>query len=617
MAAKIMPEAEKYAKRTYMKYATAGIGRDAGGETSSLSCSEAIARGAIEAGVRVAASYPGSPLQYVIDNLVNAAALYPSMHVEWSTNEKCAFEVALGGALSGLRSLCILKQVGFNWVIDPLLHCAHRGPSGLVMIVADDPGAETTSGEQDSRLGAKFAEIPVLEPATMQEVKDFTAAAFELAEEQRIPVMVRVLERISYGRGAVTLGKIQHRIRERKAHIEKYDPWGTGGKLPRLTNMTLSLTWGHTNMYHKRFHDEETKEWEEIVGALPKEKEIAKAVDSFPHNKLTIGDKAKVGVVACAEAYCQTMEALKVLGMPEEVAVLKLAITYPLPETKVRELLTKMETILVVEEIDPFVEEQVRSLSADMDKHAKILGKLTHDIPVSGELQRNTIGSALSRILGKEYKPRASPESMRIRRELLENELKFYQWARPCPGCPEYTGIFILKTLAKELGIETMGVNDDGCHSLTCQPPIEMENLDMPMGAGIGTALGIVHSGAKDKKVISFMGDSTFLHAGLPELVNAVYNKANILILIMDNRTTGMTGHQPHPGAFGITATGEPTKTLDIAEICRAFQVDYVGVADPYDYKQASAIFEEAINAKGVAVVVVRRTCALVALRGK
>jgi len=617
MTTKAGPKTEKYAKGTHMKYATAGIARDAEGETGLLSCSEAIARGAIEAGIRVAASYPGSPLQYVIDNLVNAAAIYPSMHVEWSTNEKCAFEVTLGASLSGVRALCILKQVGFNWVMDSLLHCAHRGPRGLVMVVADDPGAETSSGEQDSRHGAKFAEIPVLEPATLQEVKDFTAVAFELAEEQRIPVMVRVLERISYSRGSVKLGKIQHRIRERKPYIEKRDPWGIGGKLPRLAPMTLSLTSCHTNMYHKRFHDEETKEWEEIVGDLPKEKEIAKWADSFPHNKLTISDKAKIGVIACAGAYCQTMEAMKVLGLSEEVAILKVATTYPLPETSVRELLSKMETLLVVEEIDPFIEEQVRSISADMDKHAKIRGKLSRDIPISGELERNTIGLALARILGKEYKPKASPERIKIGKEILENELKFYQWARPCPGCPEYAGIFILKTVTKELGIQTLGVNDDGCHSLACQPPLEMENLDMPMGAGIGTALGIVHSGAKDKKVISFTGDSTFLHAGLPELVNAVYNKANILVVILDNRTTGMTGHQPHPGAFGITAMGEPTKTLDIAEICRAFQVDYIGVADPYNFEQARFVFKEALETDGVSVVVVRRACALVALRKK
>lgn len=610
------PDVEKYAERSFMKYSTADIGKDAEGETRLLSCNEAIARGAIEAGVAVATSYPGSPVNYVIDNLVNAAALYPSMHVEWSNNEKCAFEVALGASLANVRSLCILKQVGFNWIMDPLVYSVIRGAHGLVLVVADDPGAETSSGEQDSRYLAQFAEMPILEPATMQEVKDFTALAFELSDELRVPIMVRILERIAYARGSVVLGKIQHRIRERKAHISRKDPWSVGGKFPRLTEMEMTMTTGHSNQSHKRFYNEATQELEDWVGATPKLNEIVKAVERFPHNKLTMSDRARVGVIACAGAYIQTMEALKVLGMPDKVAILKLATSYPLPETLVKELLAKMEVILVVEEIRPFVEERIRSMSADMDKHAKIVGKLTGNIPVSGELDRNTIGRALSRILGKEYKPKASPERIKIREDLLA-ELNLRDAARPCPGCPEYAGLFALKMKAKELGIETIGLNDDGCHSIATQPPLEIENIPLTMGAAIGAAQGVAHSGVKGKKIIAFTGDSTFFHAGLPELVNAVYNKANMMIVILDNRTTAMTGHQPHPGAFSITATGESTKLLDIAEICRAFQVDYVAVTDPYDYKQTLAIFEEALNVNGVAVVVVRRTCALVALRGK
>jgi len=616
MATEIKSDVEKYAKRTFMKYSTADIGKDAEGETRLLSCNEAIARGAIEAGVRVAASYPGSPVNYVIDNLVNAAALYPSMHVEWSANEKCAFEVALGASLANLRSLCILKQVGFNWVVDPLVNCVVRGPHGLVLVVADDPGAETTSGEQDSRYLTKFVEMPLLEPATMQEVKDFTALAFDLSDELRVPVMVRILERMAYGRGPVVLGKILHRLRERKAHISNEDPWSVGGKFPRLTDMGMSLIYGHTNLCHMRFYGEANRELEDMVGKLPKLSEMIKAIERFPHNKLILRDKTKVGVIACAEAYNQTMEALKILGMSEEVSILKLATTYPLPETLLKELLAKMEVVLVVEEIRPFVEEQVRSIAADLEKHARILGKLTRDIPISGELDRNTLGRTLGRILGKGFKPKSSPERIKIAQDIL-GELNILEAARSCPGCPEHAGLFALKMKAKELGIDIIGVNDDGCHSLSSQPPLEIETVSVTMGAAIGSALGIAHSGVKDKKVVAFMGDSTFFHAGLPELVNAVYNKTNLLIVILDNKSTAMTGHQPHPGAFGITATGEPTKLIDIAEICRAFQVDYVGVADPYDYKQTRAVFEEALKAKGVAVVVVRRTCALVAIRGK
>lgn len=595
---------EKYVERTFMKYSSDDIALDRAGEMVLLSCNEALARGAIEAGVRVAASYPGSPLPYVMDNLAIAASAYPEMHVQWSTNEKTAYEVTLGASMAGVRAFCPMKNVGMNWIMDPLASSQLNGTSGLVIVVADDPGAETTQNEQDTRYLAMFTEIPVLEPSTMQEVKDFTAEAFELSERLMIPVVLRVMERLGYGREPVVLGPIKHEVRKREARYV----WNTAWNLPWPERAAAAR--------HKRFHGEVSRDIEEMVGSLPKADAVEKAVDELSFNVLQMSKGAKLGIIAAAMTYPPLVEALDILNAVKEVSVLKLGVTYPLPRKKVERLLAETETVLVVEEIDPVIEEQARSISADMASHARILGKLTGHLPYSGEIGRNLIGKTVGDLLGKEFRPKVNRERIE-KGKRLRLDLRAEAIARPCPGCPEFAAIFALKMAAKDLEIyQNLHVyGDDGCSGLSLSRLLGGQNSgSISMGAGGGIASGNYHAGLKDP-VVQVIGDSAFLHAGIPGLINAVYNRADLFMLILDNRTTGMTGHQPHPAAFGITATNQPTKTLDIIDLVKAIQVDRMEVVDPYDYKATFDVMKNTFTQNGVRVVISRRTCAVIAQR--
>nr|MDO8082945.1 indolepyruvate ferredoxin oxidoreductase subunit alpha [Candidatus Freyarchaeota archaeon] len=599
---------ETYAPPTFLKWASGDVAKDFPGKTFMISCNEAIARGAIEAGVKVVAAYPGSPLQYTIESLAMAAKIYPSMHVEWSSNEKVAYDVTLGAAMAGVRSLSPMKQLGMNVVLDSLVQGANLGPAGFVLAVGDDPGALETENEMDTRYLARYAEVPVLEPTSVQEVKDYTLKAFELSEKVKLPVVVRITTGLAYQRAPVVFGEIHHDIRERETSFEKNRRWILGDGFPWPMKPFGAK--------HMRFHDElPVKEWERTVGSLPKAKFTEQVIEGLPWNTLTFGKDSKVGVIAVGECYQDTMEAIKFLGMEDEVAVLKLITSYPLPKTKVAEILERTEKVLVVEQIEPFVETQVCAIAANMGKHAKILGKLSEDIPICNEITRNMIGKALGKMLGIAFLPEEEEKRIERGRDLLYRQLYFISPPRFCPGCPELAAGFALKTVCNELyGEDVTYIGDVGCYGMLAVPPLSASQANLSMGSGISIASGIYHAGSKDK-IIAYIGDSTFFHSGLSALVNAVYNKANLLLYVLDNRTTGNTGHQPHPGAFGITATREPTKILDIEEIVKAFQVDYVRVVDPYDFEGTTKTLREALQVKGVAVVIARRTCALLAQR--
>jgi indolepyruvate ferredoxin oxidoreductase alpha subunit len=601
-------ELKRFVERGFKRYSMMGLEEDNPGKTVLMNCNEALARGAIEAGVRVVTSYPGSPVAYVIENLAPVAKQV-GMYVEWSANEKLAFEVALGAVITGVRALMVTKNVGLNWALDPLATATMYGTPGLVLAVADDPGAETTSNEQDTRYLAMFTETIVLEPATMQEMKDFTVIAFSLSEQTRLPVMVRVMERMGWGREPVTFGTIDFKARARRAKFNKRsDPWATNASFPWPVN-SLSAK-------HMRYHGEGPTSFSDTCGELPTAKKTAEAVENFPHNVVSMSKGAKVGVITSGMCYPLVIEALRLMGMPKDVAILKLATTYPLPKHLVMRLLDSVEQVLVVEEIEPFIEHQVRSISADMNSHAQIRGKLTGDIPFTREQERNVIGAALSRLTGREYRPRASYERLELGRRIREeNPDLFSEHYRFCPGCPEWAALCALRTVCDEMGLDFVGFGDNGCHECSHWPPLELENIaGITMGSGVGYGQGMYHAGLKDK-MIAITGDSCFFHAVMPALANAVYNKANILLYVMDNRTSAMTGHQPHPGAFGITATNEPTEMLDIAEVARALHADFVEVVDPYDQSQTRHALEKAIKLEGVSVIVARRPCAVIALR--
>ncbi len=602
-----MPE-EKYVPPTFLKWASGDVAKDYPGKTFIISCNEALARGAVEAGVRVVAAYPGSPLQYTIESLAIASSIYPSMHVEWSSNEKVAYDVTLGAAMAGMRAFTPMKQLGMNVVIDSLVQGANLGPAGFVLAVGDDPGALETENEMDTRYLARYAEIPVLEPTSIQEVKDYTLMAFELSEKIRLPVIVRITTGLAYQRSPVVFGKIHHEIRERDVSFDKNRRWILGDAFPWPMKPFGAK--------HMRFHDElPVKEWEGTVGSLAKASFTKEVIERLEWNELILPDRPVAGVIAVGECYQDTMEAIRYLGVESNVAILKLVTSFPIPENRVREVLKKTGSVLVVEQIEPFVEAQVCAVAANMNSHAKILGKLTGDIPVCNEVTRNIIGKALGKMLGRNFLPEEEEKRIEKGKDLLLKELSFISPPRFCPGCPELAAGFALKTVCNELyGEEVTYIGDVGCYGMMTVPPLNASYANLSMGSGISIASGIYHAGSKDK-IIAYIGDSTFFHSGMPALVNAVYNKANLLLYVLDNRTTGNTGHQPHPGAFGITATKQATKMLDIEEIVKAFQVDFVKVVDPYDFEETTTVLKKALEVEGVSVVIARRTCALLAQR--
>ncbi len=607
--AKTTTDVEQYAAPTFMKYSSPDIAKDAAGETVLLSGNEALARGCIEAGVRVATCYPGSPMHYTLHNLVEAARIYPSMHVEWSVNEKCAFEVALGATLTGVRAMTTFKNVGLDVALNAVVCSAlDFSPDGLVLIVNDDPDMSATQVAEDIRALAIYSSIPVLEPSTMQEAKDFTAAAFELSEKLHLPVLVRAMYRHGYAREPVVLGRIQHEVRERTPHY----------RAEQLSHPQIEghgLHSGPSRWAHAHFHGEVPPPQSQLAKGWATREEAEKAAECFEGNKLTISGQSRVGVISSGLAYRETMEALKNLGWPEEVATLKLAITYPLPRGLIERLLHETETVLVVEEIEPIIENQVRSISAGMDSHAEILGKLTADVPFSGELASHQIGPALAKLIGQEYGAPASAERMRQRQEILQSSVPGGGVGGQCPGCPGPAAAYALKNVSEQLGMadDMRFFSYDGCCGGV---PTGERAPGLCMGAGINLAAGLYHAGLKGKQVV-LSGDSNFFHGCMSGLVEAVYNKSDVLFYVMDNRTTAMTGHQPHPGGFGITAAGDLTKTLDIAEIARACQADFVATVDPYDQEQISEALKQALTTKGVSVVVSQRTCAVVAQRQK
>jgi indolepyruvate ferredoxin oxidoreductase alpha subunit len=577
----------EYVERTFRKFVSEDIARDSPGEVILLNGNEAISRGAIEAGISVAASYPGSPATYILENVAAVAKLL-GIHAEWSTNEKVAYEVAYGAAAAGARALFACKNVGMNWIMDPLINSVTLGLKGaLVLAIVDDPGADVTTDEQDSRFLAMFAEIPILEPSSPQESKDMTLEAFNMSETIKIPVVVRSLRQLTYARGNVKLGSIK------------------GKSVPRL-DKSMRYVCGIgmvVSARHSMFHAKTVRK-------------LGDFVEETPLNKLKLKGGERLALITSGLSHAYVVEAFKRLDLNEdEVAWLKLGISYPLPKGKVSKLLRAVDKVLIVEEIEPFIENQVRAIAADLEKHATIYGKSTNHLPV-GEINTHEAAEAISELMGLELRPMVTKEHV-VKAKVIASTLPFRSPGEFCPGCPHIASLYSLKKTAERLFKKDFNIHGDiGCYQLAVLPPYMFVDTCLCMGAGLGIGSGVYFSGAPGKNIVT-LGDSTFLHAGIPGLINAVYNKADLTLVILDNRTTGATGHQPHPGAFGITATGEETKQLDIAEIVKALRVDLVRVVDPYAIEQTCEAFEEALTQKGVSVVICRRVCAVIAARQK
>lgn len=505
---------------------------------------EAVARGAWEAGVTVASAYPGTPSTEITENI----AKYDDIYSEWSPNEKVALEVSLGASIAGARAICSMKHVGLNVAADPLFTASYTGVNGgLVIMVADDPGMHSSQNEQDSRFYARSSKVPMLEPSDSQECKDFVKQAFEISEKYDCPVMVRLTTRIAHSQSIVELAQ--------KSEYKLKDYVKNPGKYVMMPAMA------------KKRH----LEVEKRMAAL---KEFSNNSDL---NRIEWG-KRNIGVITSGVAYQYAREAFG------EVSYLKLGMVYPLPEKLIAEFAGQVDTLYVIEELEPFIENQIRKMGL------KVTGKEL--LPVTGEYSASLLKE---KVLGLE--PAKSPE--------IETQIPF----RPpvmCPGCP-HRGMF---HVLKKLKLTVSG--DIGCYTLGALPPTESMDTCVCMGASIGMAHGMEKARGREfgKKTVAILGDSTFIHSGITGLIDIVYNKGNSTVMILDNSITGMTGHQHNP-TTGFTIKGEPVRQVDLVQLAKAIGIERVRVADPFDLKEFEKIVKEETQIDEPSVIISRRPCVL------
>jgi len=560
------------------------IGIDEPGRKALLLGNEAVARGVVESGCHVAASYPGTPASEILTTL-GLVADELGFYAEWSTNEMTAVEVAIGAALCGLRSFASCKHLGVNWMMDPLMHITYfgLGKGAMVLASGDDPQGWSSANEQDTRLHGYTLELPVLEPSNPQEAKDMTIEAFKISEELHAPVILRLVTRVCHTSADVTFGpirKIERRPVVFSSFMDAYFKAMMAKKAP-------------IPFLHERIHRDR----------MPKMREIS---NNFPYNRLEMDGDEKLGVISTSVCNLYVDEALSVLGLEGKVAHLKMGMSNPLPDRIIAEFVDSLDEVLVVEETEPFVEHNLKALLKDLSPGLKLYGKESGHIPLSGELNTSIVAEALAKITGKPY----SRYTQEVSSLIAEYEPKITaRLVTLCAGCPHRATFYAAKrALARLSGGKFIGVGDIGCYGLGASPPLMAFHHILCMGGSIGLSNGIAHTGI-DVPIIAYIGDSTFFHAGIPSLIDAAYNGAKITVIVMDNGVTAMTGFQPHP-ATGFTATGRPAKKISIEEICRACGVEFVEVVDPYDLKGTEETILKALEFPDASVVIARRLCA-------
>jgi len=512
-----------------------------------LSGNEAIARGAYEYGALVAAAYPGTPSTEILENI----AQYKEIYSEWAPNEKVALEVAIGASIAGARAISAMKHVGVNVAADPLFTYAYTGVNGgLILVSADDPGMHSSQNEQDNRYYAKFAKIAMLEPSDSQEAKDFVGEAFKISEMFDTPVLLRITTRIAHSKGLVELGERQEvGLKPYKRDIQKF----------------ISMP-AHARVRH--------------VLVEEKFKELEEYSNNSPLNRIEMGKDNKIGIITSGISYQYAKE---VFG--DNACYLKISITNPLPKRLIKEFASKVETLYVIEELEPFMEEQIKAMGIN------VIGK--DRIPRIGELNPDIIAKAL---LGIENPVIKSEKEVPARPPVL------------CPGCP-HRGLFYV--LSKKNAVIT---GDIGCYTLGAVPPLEAMDTCICMGASVSGGHGFqkaAEKGGRDQKVFCVIGDSTFFHSGITGLMDIVYNKGNATTIILDNRITAMTGHQENPGT-GKTLMGEDTVELDIVKICEALGVKHIRVVNPHNLAETEKAVNEAMEIKEPMVIITKWPCALI-----
>lgn len=514
---------------------------------------EAIARGAYEAGVKVSAAYPGTPSTEISENLVQ----YPEIYCEWSPNEKVAMEVAIGASISGVRAMASMKHVGFNVAADPMYTVAYIGATGgLVTVVADDPGMYSSQNEQDTRQICRAAQVPVLEPSDSQEAKDYMKLAFELSEEYDTPVVLRTTTRLAHSQGIVTL-------EDRKEIEDK----------PYERNIAKHVMMPGNAIKRHVFVEERLKRMAEDANTLVTAKE-GSAKDK-PLNHMEIKD-TKIGFITSGIPYTYVKEACP------DASTLKLGLVHPLPEKLIKEFASKVDTLYIFEELEPVIEEQVRAMGITC------IGK--EAFTVQGEYSANLLRKAVL----KEELNINKPAEVPARPPLL------------CPGCPHRS----VYTILNKLKIHAAG--DIGCYTLGAVAPLSVVDTTICMGASISSLHGMEMAKGKDyiKNWVAVIGDSTFMHTGVNSLMNMVYNQGTGTVIILDNSTTGMTGHQDH-AATGKTLQGKEVPAINIYHLCKAMGIEHVTEVNAFDIKELEKVIKEEVARDAVSVIITKSPCAL------
>ncbi len=504
---------------------------------------EAIARGAYEAGVKVSSAYPGTPSTEISEFLVRYK---DDVYEEWAPNEKVAAEVAVGASIAGVRSMACMKHVGLNVAADPLYSVSYMGVNGgLVLVVADDPGLYSSQNEQDTRMVARAAQIPVIEPSDSAEAKEFFKAAFELSEQFDRPFIFRTTTRLAHSQGLVELcDRVEPEDKPYEKNIRKH------------VMMPVNAKFRHVEIEKRN-------------------KELAEAANKLPINKVEMND-TRIGVITSGIPYQYVKEALP------EASVLKLGMVNPLPRKLIEEFASRVDSLYIVEELDPVIEEQVKSWGI------QAVGK--EILTVQGEYSANMLRRA---ILKEEPEIRAAAE-VPGRPPIL------------CPGCPHRSVYHVLNKLKMH------AAGDIGCYTLGAVAPLSVVDTTMCMGSSISTLNGMEKAKGKAyiKNWVSVIGDSTFLHTGVNSLMNMVYNHATGTVMILDNSTTGMTGHQDH-AATGKTLQGDPTYAVDIQALCRALGVKHVAVVNAFDTALLEQTIKQETARDEVSVIIAQSPCVL------
>jgi indolepyruvate ferredoxin oxidoreductase alpha subunit len=544
----------------------------AAGERRLFLGNEAIVRGALEAGVALVTTYPGTPASEIGDRCYEISR-QTDLKFEFSTNEKVALEVAAGAAACGWRVLCAMKHVGLNVAADALMTLAYVGvKGGMVIVSADDPSLFSSQNEQDNRYYAKMAGLPMLEPATPEEAKAMTRAAFALSEELKLPVLLRTTTRVNHTRGPVTLGETAARPGPGRFHKDPF----------RQVMVPAVARQAHVR----------------LLAAGDQARALA---ETSAFNEISGG--GSWGLVTSGVAGTYAADALRELGLAGKVQLLKLGFTHPLPETLLGDFLAPLTRVLVVEELEPYLEEALKAIAQARGLSLTIRGKGPDLFSRLYEYHPSLVREVIARFFKVAYETVAPVVPEKVLDQPLPD--------RPpnlCAGCPHRAMYYAVKIALKDLGVEGVFPTDIGCYTLGLLPPLSMADFLICMGSSISTAAGI--SRATGQKVVAFIGDSTFFHSGLPALVNAVHQKHDFLLVILDNGTTAMTGHQPHPGV-SLIPPGYPGEHVPIQRVVKALGVEQVWVVNPYKYQESLAATKEALGAKGVRVLLSQAPCIL------